>query len=253
MALHALTPENRAIRDNFDAIAKRYDLTNRIISCGVDRLWRRAAVRRLEGIPPDGLVLDLACGTCDMGREVLRQRRARRVVGADLSGAMLRLAARRLRGRGARPGRSAPARRGARPEDRIALVNAPAEALPFSDASFDGAVIAFGIRNVPDFRAGLREMLRVLRPGGRASILEFSTPPSRRLWRVYSWYFRRVLPRLGGWITGRRAAYQYLIDSVSRFPDAGSFARAMEEAGFAQVACVRMTGGIVCIHTGVRP
>jgi len=102
----------------------------------------------------------------------------------------------------------------------VALVNAPAEALPFKDASFDGVTIGFGIRNVPDFRAGLREMLRVLRRGGRVSILEFSTPPSRALWKLYNYYFHRILPRIGGWLTGREEAYRYLTDSVSRFPAA---------------------------------
>jgi demethylmenaquinone methyltransferase/2-methoxy-6-polyprenyl-1,4-benzoquinol methylase len=238
---HALTPQNIRIRDNFDAIAPRYDLTNRVISLGIDRGWRRKAVRHLQGLPPDGTVLDLACGTGDMALEVLRQRRAARVVGADLSRTMLGLAAGKLRDR-----------RGAH-DGRVTLVNAPAEALPFKDAVFDGVVIAFGIRNVPDFRAGLQEMCRVLRPGGRACILEFSTPPSRALWRLYNYYFFRILPRIGGLLTGREAAYRYLTDSVASFPDAAAFSAAMRDAGFRGVGCHRLIGGIVCIHTGVRP
>ena len=144
----------------------------------------------------------------------------------------------------------------ARPEPAaapITLVNAPAEALPFRDGSFDAVTIAFGIRNVPDFRAGLMEMLRVLRPGGRACILEFSTPPSKFWWTVYNYYFFNILPRIGGLITGREAAYRYLTDSVARFPDAKEFKAAMEEAGFSAVSCLGMNGGIVCVHTGVRP
>ncbi len=247
MAQHALTPRNIEIRDNFDAIARRYDLTNRVISCGVDLHWRRVAVRQLAGLPPDAVVLDLACGTCDMALEVLRQRRAARVVGADLSRAMLGLAKDKLAGRSG-AGRGAGA-----PGARVDLVNAPAEALPFRDAAFDAVTIAFGIRNVPDFRAGLEEMLRVLRPGGRACILEFSTPPSRLVWRLYNYYFFNVLPRIGGLITGREAAYRYLTDSVSQFPGADEFKTAMEEAGFTLVSCLAMNGGIVCVHTGVRP
>ena len=241
MAYHALTPRNIEIRDNFDAIAPRYDLTNRVISFGVDIWWRRVAVRQLGDLPEDGRVLDLACGTCDMALEVLRQRRAGCVIGADLSHTMLQLAVGKLE------------RRLGRDDRRIDLVNAPAESLPFPGSCFDGIVIAFGIRNVPDFRAGLTEMLRVLRPGGRASILEFSTPPSRALWRAYNYYFLNILPRIGGLLTGRQAAYRYLTDSVSRFPGAPEFKGAMEEVGFEQVSYRSMTGGIVCVHTGVRP
>ena len=124
---------------------------------------------------------------------------------------------------------------------------------PFGDASFDAVTIAFGIRNVPDFRAGLKEMLRVLRPGGRACILEFSTPPSKLWWKAYNYYFFNVLPHIGGFITGRQAAYRYLTDSVAHFPDATEFKAAMEEAGFAGVSYITMNGGIVCVHTGVRP
>jgi demethylmenaquinone methyltransferase / 2-methoxy-6-polyprenyl-1,4-benzoquinol methylase len=249
MAPYALTPRNREIRDNFDAIAPRYDLTNRVISCGVDLYWRRVAVRQLDDLPEGGTVLDLACGTCDMARAVLRRGRAGRVVGADLSRVMLGLARDRMATRGA-AGRSHGAA-GARP--RIDLVNAPAEALPFRDGAFDAVTIAFGIRNVPDYQAGLGEMLRVLKRGGRACILEFSTPPSRLLWKMYNYYFFNVLPRIGGLITGREAAYRYLTDSVSRFPGAGEFKAAMEEAGFGRVSCIAMNGGIVCVHTGVRP
>jgi demethylmenaquinone methyltransferase/2-methoxy-6-polyprenyl-1,4-benzoquinol methylase len=236
-----LTPRNIQIRDNFDAIAPRYDLTNRVLSLGIDLHWRRVAVRQLRGMPDDGTVLDLACGTCDLAIEVLRQCRKARVVGADLSRVMLALARKKVAQRlGGQPG-------------PISLVNAPAEALPFRDRAFDAVTIAFGIRNVPDFKAGLREMLRVLRPGGRACILEFSTPPSKLWWKMYNFYFFNVLPRIGGLITGRQAAYRYLTDSVAQFPDATQFKAAMEEAGFAGVSCLSMNGGIVCVHTGVKP
>jgi demethylmenaquinone methyltransferase / 2-methoxy-6-polyprenyl-1,4-benzoquinol methylase len=243
MTPYALTPRNIEIRDNFDAIAGRYDLTNRVISLGIDLRWRRAAVRQLRDLPEDALVLDLACGTCDMTREVRRQHGTARVVGADLSRMMLSLARRKVDG-------PAGAAAGAAP---VSLVNTPAEALPFAEGSFDAVLIAFGIRNVPDFRAGLAEMRRVLRRGGRACVLEFSTPPSRLLWKAYSYYFFNVLPRIGGLLTGREAAYRYLTDSVSRFPGPDAFSAAMEESGFTAVSYVAMNGGIVCVHTGVRP
>jgi demethylmenaquinone methyltransferase/2-methoxy-6-polyprenyl-1,4-benzoquinol methylase len=228
-----LTPRNLEIRDTFDAIAPRYDLANRVLSCGVDVHWRRVAIRSFKDLSRGGRVLDLACGTCDLMLELKRQRPDARAVGVDLSRAMLGRAQ-------AKPGASG------------ALVNAPAEALPFADGTFDGAMIGFGIRNVPDFRAGLREMRRVLRPGGRIVVLEFSTPPSRSLWRLYNWYFYNVLPRVGGLLTGRERAYRYLTDTVTDFPDAATFGAAMRECGFATVTWRAMTGGIVCIHTGVR-
>jgi demethylmenaquinone methyltransferase/2-methoxy-6-polyprenyl-1,4-benzoquinol methylase len=250
MAYHALTPKNLEIRDNFDAIAPRYDLTNRVISFGVDRRWRRVAVRRLGALPPGARVLDLACGTCDLALEVLRRNPAARVAGADLSRAMLGLARKKLGAR--RPGRATGDGGAGPPGGAVTLVNAPAEALPFRDGSFEAVTIGFGIRNVPDFREGLREMARVLRPGGRVCVLEFSTPPSKFLWRVYNYYFFSVLPRIGGWLTGREAAYRYLTRSVSEFPGAGGLARAMEECGFGLVSWVALNGGIVCVHTGVK-
>ena len=227
-----LTPQNLEIRDSFDAIARRYDFTNRVISCGVDLYWRRAAVHAFTDLPRGGRVLDLACGTCDMSLDLLKHRPDARVVGADLSRVMLGLAARKV------------------PES-LPLVNAPAEALPFADGAFDGAMIAFGIRNVPDYRAGLREMRRVLRPGGRIVVLEFSTPPSRLLWRAYNWYFFHVLPHIGGLLTGREQAYRYLTRTVSEFPGAADFARALEDCGFASVSWRPLTGGIACVHTGL--
>ena len=241
MPPYALTPRNIQIRDNFDAIAPKYDLTNRVISFGIDLHWRSVAIRQLADMRPGGVVLDLACGTCDMALEVLRQKRAVRVVGADLSRAMLGLARKKLSGRS----------RGA--DARITLVNAPAEALPFRDGAFDAVTIAFGIRNVPDFKAGLKEMLRILNKGGRACIPEFSNPPSKLWWKVYNYYFFSILPRIGGLITGREAAYRYLTDSVAQFPDALEFKAAMVETGFANVSYQLMNGGIVSVHTGTRP
>ena len=229
----SLSPRNLEIRDNFDAIAGRYDLTNRVISAGMDLRWRRRAVALLRDLAPASAVLDLACGTGDMTRALLRQNGALRVTGVDLSRNMLALAQKAL--------------------GRAPLVNAPAEALPFADGAFDGAMIAFGIRNVPDYRAGLREMARVLKSGGRAVVLEFSTPPSRLLWRLYNSYFFHVLPRIGGWLTGREQAYRYLTRSVSEFPGAAEFAQAMRDAGFARVSWQSLQGGIVCIHSGWRP
>ena len=228
-----LTRDNLTIRHHFDQIARRYDLANRVLSLGNDVRWRRFAIRQLASVSEGGTILDLACGTCDMARELMHRRPGDRVVGVDLSRRMLELGRRKV--------------------GAIGLVNAPAEALPFADATFDAVMIAFGIRNVPDYPAGLREMLRVLRPGGKACILEFSTPPSTLFSRVYRLYFLHILPHVGGLLTGRRAAYRYLTDSVSGFPGAQALATAMQDAGFAEVDYRRRTGGIVCVHTAVRP
>lgn len=228
-----LTRENIRIRDHFDEIAPRYDLTNRVLSLGIDTRWRKFAVRQLSDLPRHATILDLACGTCDMAGELTRQRPGDRVIGVDLSLKMLE------RGKKKSPG--------------VGLINAPAEALPFADGTFHAVMVAFGIRNVPDFPRGLREMRRVLRPGGMACILEFSTPPSTLFARIYRLYFLHVLPHIGGWLTGRRAAYRYLTDSVSGFPDAEPFKESMQEAGFQEVKYRRLTGGIVCVHTGIRP
>ncbi len=223
---------------------------------GVDLHWRRAAVRRLGDLGPDAVVLDLACGTGDMAIEILRQRRAARVVGADLSPVMLGLARTKLASRAGStvrdPGGSATSG-GNGAAGRVDLVGAPAESLPFADGTFDGVTIAFGIRNVPDYHRGLREMARILKSGGKACVLEFSTPPSRWLWKAYNYYFFNVLPRIGGLITGREDAYRYLTHSVAEFPAAPAFAEAMEESGFARVSWVAMNGGIVCVHTGEKP
>jgi len=242
-ARHSLTEKNREIRANFDAIAGRYDLTNRVISCGVDLHWRKVAVRTFSDLPRGGRVLDLACGTCDLSLELLRRRPDARVTGVDLSRTMLSLARPKI---AARAASDRPGGRGGFP-----LVNAPAEALPFADGVFEGAMIGFGIRNVPDYRAGLGELRRVLRSGGRLVVLEFSTPPSRLLWRAYNFYFFNVLPRIGGILTGRERAYRYLTHSVAEFPGAADFGRAMEQAGFERVTWRSLTGGIVCVHTGL--
>src|SRR3989442_9625042 len=241
MPPYALTPRNIQLRDNFDAIAPKYDLTNRVISLGIDLHWRSGAIRHLADMRPGGVALDLACGTCDMALEVLRQKRAVRVVGADLSRAMLGLARKKLSGRS----------RGA--DARITLVNAPAEALPFRDGAFDAVTIAFGIRNVPDFKAGLKEVLRILKKGGRACILEFSTPPSKLWWKVYNYYFFNILPRIGGLITGREAADRFLTDSAAPVPGAPGVKAAMAGTGLPNVSYHPLNGGTVNGPTGNTP
>jgi demethylmenaquinone methyltransferase/2-methoxy-6-polyprenyl-1,4-benzoquinol methylase len=228
-------PERAAVRAMFDRIARRYDLLNHLLSAGVDVLWRRRALDALGPQRPMR-VLDLCTGTADLLIEALRRDPRRRGVGIDLSLEMLGRGAGKLRARGL--------------ASRAALVAGAAEQLPFADEAFDAALVAFGVRNLSDTRAALRELVRVLRPGGRLIVLEFSKPrgPLAPFLRGYS---RWLLPRLGGLLSDG-AAYAYLPASVARFPSVEAFAELMREAGFLDVAWRRQTAGIACLHLGAR-
>lgn len=220
----------------FDRIAPRYDLLNRLLSAGTDRRWRRAAVDLLDA-PQGARVLDLCTGTADLLIEALGRDTARRGMGVDLSTEMLRRGTAKL------------ARRGL--GSRAALVAGDAERLPLRDALFDGALVAFGIRNVGDPAAALAEIRRVLRPGGRLVVLEFSTPPGL-LGVLYQVYFRCLLPRIGAWVSGDASAYAYLPASVARFPTPDAFAALLERAGFRGVRSRPLSAGIAHLHRGDR-
>lgn len=231
------SPERAAVRSMFDRIARRYDLLNRLLSAGTDVRWRRACVDLLELRGP-ARILDLATGTADLLVEALRRDAGHRGVGVDLSEQMLRRGAAKLRRRGL--------------ASRARLAAGDAESLPLPPASFDAATIGFGIRNMADAGAALAELRRVLRPGGRLVVLEFSVPPG---WRgaLYRRYFHRILPRVGALVSGDAAAYSYLPASVERFPAPEAFAALMERAGFTSVRWRLLTGGIACLHRGERP
>ncbi|HKL48725.1 MAG TPA: bifunctional demethylmenaquinone methyltransferase/2-methoxy-6-polyprenyl-1,4-benzoquinol methylase UbiE [Desulfuromonadales bacterium] len=233
-----LTEKGRGIQRMFSEIAPRYDFLNRLLSLGIDRRWRRFAVRQLQ-VPEKGRVLDVATGTGDVALEIAAQTPPSvQIVGEDFTQEMLVLGSRKVRESDA--------------DGRIMMVNAPCEVMPHPDAVFDGVTIAFGIRNVVDRMAGLREMCRVLKPGGRAVILEFSNPQSRLFKASYHFYFRRVLPFVGG-LFSRRSAYQYLPDSVLEFPSQQEFADLMLEAGFADVRHYDLTFGIATVYVGTTP
>ncbi len=226
-------PENAAVRAMFDRIAPRYDLLNHLLSAGIDVRWRRRAVDLLELRSP-ARVLDLCTGTGDLLIETLRRGPACAGVGIDLSHRMLvRGAAKLLRSGLA---------------GRASMVEGDGQRLPFLEARFDGALVAFGIRNLADRLGALREIRRVLRPGGRLVVLEFSIP-SGFLGRLYRVYFGRVLPRLAG-VLSERSAYEYLPASVERFPSPAEFAGLMCEAGFGAVRWSRLTGGVACLVWG---
>ncbi|HKK01049.1 MAG TPA: bifunctional demethylmenaquinone methyltransferase/2-methoxy-6-polyprenyl-1,4-benzoquinol methylase UbiE, partial [Desulfuromonadales bacterium] len=222
----------------FDAIAPRYDLLNRLLSLGIDRRWRTFAVSQLD-IPPHGRVLDVATGTGDVALEIAaRTPDSVQIVGEDFTQGMLVCGQEKIA--------QSPYRH------RITLVNAPCEAMPHPSGVFDGVTIAFGIRNVVDRLAGLKEMCRVLKPGGRAVILEFSNPRSRVFKALYYFYFRRILPFVGG-LFSQRSAYQYLPDSVLEFPDQETFKGMMAEAGFGELRHFDLTFGIATVYVGTRP
>lgn len=228
-------PEKRAyVREMFTAIAPTYDRLNRIISLRLDQRWRRDAVRRLGWErAPEGMYLDLCAGTLDFGATLARQPGFRgRIVGADFVQRMLRL------GRGK--------------SSRLAPVNADALALPFPDRAFDGAMVGWGVRNLMDLDAGLSEAARVLKPGARLVILEMTLPPNPRLRRVYQFYFRRVLPRIGRMISKHTTAYTWLPESTQAFPGPEELARRMERGGFRDVRYELFLGGVTALHVGTK-
>jgi demethylmenaquinone methyltransferase / 2-methoxy-6-polyprenyl-1,4-benzoquinol methylase len=231
----AIEPQARRVRDMFSSIAHRYDLLNHLLSCNIDKRWRSRTVARLRSVlaRPDARVLDLACGTGDLLLELERGRNGR-VFGSDFCHPMLTAARRKIEQQHA----------------RSVLFEADALRLPLRDGTLDLITVAFGLRNFADYRRGLAEMRRALRAGGVAAILEFSQPTSRLFGRLYDFYSLAILPRLGGAISGSRAAYQYLPDSVRQFPGPDGLAEMMLEAGFARVEFERMTGGVVALHIG---
>lgn len=230
---HRQGDKAQRVQAMFDEIAPTYERVNRVMSAGRDAYWRRRAVE-LAGIVPDDRVIDLACGTGDFARAFATAGPAA-IVGCDFAERMLALAARR--------GGAAPGVKG------ITWCQGDALNLPFADESFTVASCAFGVRNWQDPGRGMREMHRVLRPGGRAVILEFSLPTAPLIGGMYMFYFRQVLPRLATWISGDRSgAYRYLPASVSSFIDERGMAEALRGAGFDGVEHHRLTFGVVIVH-----
>jgi demethylmenaquinone methyltransferase/2-methoxy-6-polyprenyl-1,4-benzoquinol methylase len=227
-------PEDHArrVREMFARISSRYDLLNHLLSGNIDRGWRRAAVRKLKPLlAANAQILDVACGTGDLSIALFEVSQAE-VVGVDFCRPMLELAKRKTR--------------------QVRFVEGDALRLPFADGTFDAVAIGFGLRNLSNVEAGLRELRRVLKQDGWAAILEFSQPVSPSIRALAAFYSQRVLPRFGGWLSGSRSAYQYLPDSISRFPNQQKLAAMMCEAGFEDVSFENLTGGVAALHTGRR-
>ncbi|MHB8417827.1 MAG: bifunctional demethylmenaquinone methyltransferase/2-methoxy-6-polyprenyl-1,4-benzoquinol methylase UbiE [Myxococcales bacterium] len=221
----------------FDRIADRYDLLNRVLSFGIDRGWRRLACEALR-LQPGQRILDLATGTGDLALRLAAHGARPAVVGADPSRRMLALAERKAREE--------------RQASRIAFLAADAQRLPFGAGAFDAACIAFGIRNVPDRPQALRELARVIRPGGRVAILELCEPSHGLFGRLGRLYVHELVPRIGAWLSGARE-YRYLQESIARFPPPAQFADLMSANGFSAVSARQLTLGVCCLFAGTVP
>jgi demethylmenaquinone methyltransferase/2-methoxy-6-polyprenyl-1,4-benzoquinol methylase len=229
----------RWVRGMFGRVAHRYDLANHLLSFNFDRYWRARTVRKVRAILDraildhgDARVLDICCGTGDLVLALAK--RGHPILGSDFCHPMLVAANQKI----------------ARREAPAVLFESDALRLPLRDASLDLLTVAFGFRNLANYESGLAEVRRVLRPGGTAAILEFSRPPNRAFAALYNLYSRRILPVIGGALSGSRDAYTYLPESVRKFPDAPELAARMRAAGFSGVEYEYLTGGIVALHVG---
>lgn len=232
----AVDRQRATVRRMFDGVSRRYDFLNRLLSLGLDRRWRAAAIRAMQ-VEPGGAILDVACGTGDLAFEGAQTVPGGTVTGVDFSRPMLDGAKRKAVGAGGAP---------------VRLIVGDAERLPFGADMFSAAGIAFGIRNVPDRDAALREMARTVRPGGKVVILEFTPSGEGVVDRLLSFYLRHVLPRIGGFLSSRDA-YGYLTASIGSFPSAEAFAGEMERAGLEEVAWRRLRPAPTWVFVGTVP
>jgi len=225
------------VREMFDRIAPTYDLLNHTLSLNIDRLWRRRVVRLVRRGRPQR-ILDVATGTGDLAIALARGIRGCAVLGVDLSEGMLGAARAKVAACGL--------------DGRIVLEQGDAEHLALSDASVDAVTVAFGVRNFGDLEAGLRELARIVKPGGRVVILEFSRPHNRLFRALYEFYSTRILPRIGGAVSHDKRAYEYLPASVGAFPAPDAFLEMLARAGFHGCRARSQSFGIAQIYTGER-
>ena len=229
--------ENKAsqVERMFDGIAHRYDFLNHFFSLGIDVLWRKRCVRLLRQERPKRM-LDVATGTADFAIEAVRMGLDVHVTGVDISAGMLDVGRTKIAARGW--------------NDRIELIQGDSVALPFEADAFDAFTVAFGVRNFEDLQGGLKDMLRVLKPGGLGLVLEFSKPQRFPIKQVFGLYFKHIMPTMGKWVSKDPAAYTYLPESVDAFPEGNDFLDQMTLAGYTDVKAQRLTGGIATIYTG---
>ncbi len=233
------TPEEKKIfvKEKFSSISNKYDFLNSVLSMQIDRYWRWYTTRQLKCFP-DGAVLDLCAGTLPLSLELTRQAPARQVVAIDFCEDMLRAGVRSTADDRRRP--------------RIMPVCGDGEKIPAGDESFWGITVAFGVRNLARTQDGLDEMHRVLKPGGKLLILEFSRPENFIVKPVYNFYLNQVLPKVAGLVSGDKEAYEYLASSIARFYEPSELLRMMKKAGFVEVYCRPLTFGIVTVYVGIK-
>ena len=223
------------IQSMFSTIAHRYDLLNRVLSLGIDRNWRKFAVGQLPKADK-AHYLDVATGTCDVSLEIIRSLAGSRVTGVDFSEGMLELGKKKVKDAGL--------------ESRINVQFGDATDLPFDDDTFNGSIIAFGIRNVQDYKKGISEMGRVVKSDGRVVILEFTAVQHRLVKPLYRFYITKILPFIGEVISGKKGAYKYLPESMLTFPVPEELKKAMEDTGLQDVNYYKLTLGAVTVHVG---
>ena len=228
---------SKAVHQLFSGIAGKYDLLNHLLSANIDKRWRRLVARMLADVlqNPKAKVLDVACGTGDLSLELNKDAKAK-IIGTDFCRPMLAIAQEKTGKKGA----------------SVPYVEADGMNLSFADETFDAVTIAWGLRNFPNWKNGLIELRRVLKTGGRLIVLEFSDPVVPGFKQLFQFYFSHILPRIGGAVSGSRDSYEYLPDSVAKFPDQKNLAALMREIGFDRVEYKNLTGGIVAIHSGTK-
>jgi demethylmenaquinone methyltransferase/2-methoxy-6-polyprenyl-1,4-benzoquinol methylase len=237
MQINEASKDPAKISSMFSAIAPRYDLLNRLLSLGFDSCWRRFAVKQLPKID-NAKFLDVATGTCDVALEIVKRYPDAKVVGVDFSEGMLELGKEKVKKAGL--------------QDRIEVRFADVTALPFDDNTFDASIIAFGIRNVQDYRKGIEELGRVLKSGGKVVILEFTSIQNRFFRKPYRFYITKILPFIGEIISGKKGAYKYLPSSMLEFPGPEEFKKVIEETGLQDVKYYKLTFGITAVHVGTK-
>ena len=225
------------VREMFSRISPKYDFLNHFLSGNIDKRWRKLVTKKLKNILDDknALVLDVACGTGDLALEMQKAAQAK-VIGTDFCRPMLAIAKEKNA-----------------PENlTIPYLEADGMNLSFAADTFDAVTIAFGLRNFSNWQDGLKELHRITKPGGKLVILEFSAPVVPGFRQAFQFYFTRILPKIGGVVSGSRGAYEYLSESVARFPDQKGLVKMMRETGFADVEYKNLTGGIAAIHLGIK-